>query len=71
MSPPERRECVPTSSGAKPSLAASTRRHSADSDDVECADGVDATIGGKIADGGGWIASMVVQEEEFVDAYLE
>ena len=29
MAPPERRECVPMSSRAKPSLAAPTRRHSA------------------------------------------
>ena len=29
MAPPERRECVPTSSGANPSLAAPTRLHSA------------------------------------------
>ena len=29
MAPPEQRKCVPTSSGAKPSLAAPTCRHSA------------------------------------------
>ena len=33
-----------------------------DGDDVGCADGAEATTGGEISDGGGWIASLVVHK---------
>ena len=39
--------------------------------DVGCADGEEAMTGGKIADGGGGIASPVAQAEEDVDARLD
>ena len=42
-----------------------------DSDDVGCADGAEAMIGGIIADGGGGIAPLVAQAEEDVDARLD
>ena len=42
-----------------------------DDDDVGCADGAEAMIGGKTADGGGEIASLVAQAEEDVDAGLD
>ena len=40
-------------------------------DDVGCADGAEAMIGGKTTDGGGGIASPVAQAEEDVDAHLD
>ena len=42
-----------------------------DNNDVGCADGSEAMIRGKIADGGGGITSLVVQGEEYVDARLD
>ena len=42
-----------------------------DGNDVGCADGSEAMIGGKIADGGGGFASPFVQAEEDVDARLD
>ena len=42
-----------------------------DGNDVECADGAEAIIGGEIADGGGRIVSLIAQAEEDVDARLE
>ena len=42
-----------------------------DGDDVGCADGAEATIGGKFTDGGGGIASLVAQAEEDVNARLD
>ena len=40
-------------------------------DDVGCADGAEAMIGGIIADGGGGITPLVAQTEEDVDAPLD
>ena len=42
-----------------------------DGNDVECADGAEAIIGGEIADGGGRIVSLIAQAEEDIDARLE
>ena len=42
-----------------------------DGNDVRCADGAAAMIGGKIDDGGGGIASPIAQAEEDVDARLD
>ena len=42
-----------------------------DGNDVGCADGAEAMIGGIIADGGGVIAPLVAQAEEDVDARLD
>ena len=42
-----------------------------DGDDVGCADGAEALIGGKIGDGGGGITTLAVQVEEYVDARLD
>ena len=42
-----------------------------DGDDVGHADGAEAMIGGKIADGGGGIASPVTQAEEDADVRLD
>ena len=42
-----------------------------DSNDVGFADRAEAMIGGKIADGGGGIASLVAQAEEDADAHLD
>ena len=39
--------------------------------DVGCTDGVEAMIGRRIADGGGGIASLVVQAEEDIDARFD
>ena len=44
---------------------------SADSNDVGCANGVEAMIGGIIADGGGGTTPLVAQAEEDVDARLD
>ena len=41
---------------------------SADGDDVRCADGTEAMIGGIIADGGGRSSPFVAEAEEDVDA---
>ena len=42
-----------------------------DSNDVGCADGAEAMIGGIIADGGGGITPLAVQAEEDVDACID
>ena len=60
MAPPERRECVPTSSGANMSLAAPNDG---------CADRAETLRGRVVADCGGRITSMFIQAEEDVDAH--
>ena len=42
-----------------------------DGDDVGCADGSEAMIGGIITDGGGGITPLVAQAEEYVNARLD
>ena len=42
-----------------------------DGDDVGCADIAEATIGGRITDGGGGIEPLVAQVEEYVDVRLD
>ena len=42
-----------------------------DGDDIGCADGAEAMIGGKISDGGGGIATLVAQAEEDVNARFD
>ena len=42
-----------------------------DGNDVRCADGAEAMIGGIIADGGGGTTALVAQAEEDVDVRLD
>ena len=56
---------------AKSGCSHSQTLGSDDGNDVGYADGAEAIIGGKIADGGGGIASLVAQAEEDVNAHLE
>ena len=56
---------------AKSSCSHSQALGSDDGDDIGCADGAEAMIGGIIADGGGGITPLIAQMEEDVDARLD
>ena len=64
MTLPERRECLPTSLGANPSLVMPTHRQS----DLMMSDDM---IGGEITDRGGGIVSLVLHAEEDINACLD
>ena len=70
MAPPERIECVPTSSGANPSLAHLIALCPEENDDYGGAERAETWRGRVFADCGGQITAMFALAEEDVDTRL-